>query len=175
GNLLQSLRQYPGKHAQGGGQGHSNHSAGANRVVRRCARDGIAGEGLVVCEALTHGRKPTIVGRRRAIVCKRAPCPLANPSSGREYQAPGGRATVESSIACSSRSTPVPSESRCRMSFSRPSGSSEAKPCTSDHARAIAAAWSSESASSASPASFSLRPAPTALANPSKEAVAASC
>ncbi len=31
------------------------------------------------------------------------------------------------------------------------------KPCTSDHVRAIAAAWSSDSASSASPVSFSLR------------------
>ena len=48
------------------------------------------------------------------------------------------------------------------------------KPCTSDHARAMAAAWSSDNASSAAPEIFSWRPAPTPLASPAKEAVAAS-
>ena len=100
------------------------------REVRRCARHGTAGEGLVVCKALTHSRQdwPAPAGSIK-------PPPAAARSSAAWHPA--------------SWSTPVPSGSRCRMSFSRPSSSSVVKPCTSDHARAIAAAWSSDSASSA--------------------------
>ena len=58
----------------------------------------------------------------------------------------------------------------CRSS--RPSSSSMVKPCTSDHARAIAAAWSSDSALSEI---CSWRLAPIAPANPANAAWAASC
>src|ERR1700730_1404670 len=62
-------------------------------------------------------------------------------------QAPGGRPMANFSIAFSKVSASVPFGSRHRMSESRLSSSSMVKPCTSDQARAIAAACSSDSAS----------------------------
>ena len=47
GNLLQSLRQSPRKHEQGRRQGNSADLTSENREVRRRARDGTAGAGLV--------------------------------------------------------------------------------------------------------------------------------
>ena len=64
-----------------------------------------------------------------------------------EDQAPGGRPTVDFSIASSKVSASVPLGSRRTMSVRRPSSSSIVKPWTSDQARAMAAACSSDSAS----------------------------
>jgi len=75
-------------------------------------------------------------------------------------------------IASKRLSTLVPAGERLSTSLSRPSSTSMVKPCTSDQARAIAAAWSSVSASSEI---CSCRLAPMALASPANDASAASC
>jgi hypothetical protein len=65
-----------------------------------------------------------------------------------EDHAPGGRTTVDLSMASSKVSASVPFGSRRRMSVRRPSSSNMVKPWTKDQARAMAAACSSDSASS---------------------------